>query len=154
LLADNDHTAFLGADLAQPEQVLAHPTVRRMLDFDEPIALLLSAILHFIPDDQGPEDIVRTFVGALPPGSYVLATHVTPEHEPRLRPASAGYRDDGVRTRPRTAAEFERLVFTGLDLVEPGVVLVSQWRRDPDDPPAPSPAEVSAYGGLAAVPGA
>ncbi len=123
-----------------------------MLDFGEPIALVLSAILHFVPDEEKPAEILRTFVEALPPGSYVLATHVTPEHEPRLRPASAGYRDDGVRTQPRTAAEFERLVFTGqgLRLVEPGVVLVSQWRRDPDEPDAPSPAEVSAYGGLAA----
>ncbi|NEA27380.1 SAM-dependent methyltransferase [Actinomadura bangladeshensis] len=145
---------YLDADIREPEAIVGSRLVRDVLDFDEPIALLLSAILHFIPNDQGPEEIVRTFVGALPPGSYVLATHVTPEHEPRLRPASAGYRDDGVRTRPRTAAEFERLVFTGLDLVEPGVVLVSQWRRDPGDPPAPSPAEVSAYGGLAAVPGA
>ncbi|MEU5995602.1 SAM-dependent methyltransferase [Spirillospora sp. NPDC047418] len=145
---------YLDADIREPGAIIGSRLVRDVLDFEQPIALLLSAILHFIPDDEGPEEIVRAFVGALPPGSYVLATHVTPEHEPRLRPASAGYRDDGVRTRPRTAAEFERLVFTGLDLVEPGVVLVSRWRRGPDDPPAPGPAEVSAYGGLAAVPGA
>ncbi|TDC54097.1 hypothetical protein E1281_16805 [Actinomadura sp. KC345] len=112
--------------------------------------MILSAILHFISDEQRPDEIVRTFIEALPPGSYVLASHVTPEHEPRLRSASAGYRDDGVRTRPRTAAEFERLVFTGraLELVPPGVVLVSRWRRAPQEPPAPAPAEVSAYGGL------
>ncbi|XRQ04516.1 SAM-dependent methyltransferase [Actinomadura welshii] len=146
---------YLDADIRAPEAIVESALVRKVLDFTEPVALLLSAILHFIPDEQRPGEIIRTLVGALPPGSYVLASHVTPEHEPRLRPASAGYRDDGVSTRPRTAAEFEELVFTrhALKLVPPGVVLVSRWRRDPDDPPAPTPAEVSAYGGLARLPG-
>ncbi|WP_373293679.1 SAM-dependent methyltransferase [Actinomadura livida] len=149
------NVGYLDADIRAPEAIVGSDLVRKVLDFDEPIALILSAILHFIPDEERPAEIVRTFVEALPPGSYVLASHVTPEHEPRLRPASAGYRDDGVRTRPRTAAEFERLVFAGrgLELVPPGVVLVSRWRRDPDEPPAPSPAEVSAYGGLAKLAG-
>jgi hypothetical protein len=143
---------YLDADIREPATIVDSRLVREVLDFGEPIALVLSAILHFVPDEEKPAEILRTFVDALPPGSYVLATHVTPEHEPRLRPASAGYRDDGVRTQPRTAAEFERLVFTGqgLRLVEPGVVLVSEWRRDPGEPEAPGPAEVSAYGGLAA----
>jgi hypothetical protein len=142
---------YLDADIRDPRSIIDSRLVRDVLDFDEPIALVLSAILHFIPDEQDPGRIVRTFVAALPKGSYVLASHVTPEHEPRLRPASAGYRDDGVRTQARTAAEFERLVFAdqGLELVPPGVVLVSRWRRGADEPPAPTPAEVSAYGGLA-----
>jgi hypothetical protein len=142
---------YLDADVRNPRSIIDSALVRKVLDFDEPIALVLSAILHFIPDEEGPGRILRAFVDALPPGSHVLATHVTPEHEPRLRYASAGYREDGVRTQPRTSAEFERLVFTdqGLELVDPGVVLVSQWRRDPAEPPAPTPAEVSAYGGLA-----
>ncbi|URM95567.1 SAM-dependent methyltransferase [Actinomadura madurae] len=142
---------YLDADIRDPGSIIGSRLVRDILDFDEPLALVLSAILHFIPDEQDPGGIVRAFVAALPPGSYVLATHVTPEHDPRLRPASAGYRDDGVRTQARTAAEFERLVFTdqGLDLVPPGVVLVSRWRRGADEPPAPTPAEVSAYGALA-----
>jgi hypothetical protein len=142
---------YLDADIREPRSIIDSSLVRDVLDFGEPIALVLSAILHFILDEDRPAEIVRGFVEALPPGSYVLATHVTPEHDPRLRSASAGYREDGVRTQARTAAEFERLVFTGqgLELVPPGVVLVSQWRRDPTDPPAPGPSEVSAYGGLA-----
>ncbi|MEU8799428.1 SAM-dependent methyltransferase [Spirillospora sp. NPDC048819] len=145
---------YLDADIREPRSIVDSGLVRTILDFDEPIALILSAILHFIPDEQRPAEIVRTLVEALPPGSYVLASHVTAEHEPALRSASAGYRDDGVRTQPRTAAEFERLVFTGqaLELVQPGVVLVSQWRRDPAEPPAPTPAQVSAYGALAKLP--
>ncbi|TQM70888.1 S-adenosyl methyltransferase [Actinomadura hallensis] len=149
------NVGYLDADIRDPEAIVGSDLVREILDFGEPIALILSAVLHFIPDEERPEGIVKTFVGALPPGSFVLASHVTPEHEPRLRWASVGYRDDGVRTRARTAAEFERLVFSGngLELVPPGIVLVSQWRRDPEDPPAPTPAEVSAYGGLGRLPG-
>ncbi|MFD0690615.1 SAM-dependent methyltransferase [Actinomadura fibrosa] len=145
---------YLEADVRRPEFIIGSRLVREVLDFEEPIALLMSAVLHFITDDQGPERIIRTFIEALPPGSHVLATHVTDEHEPRLRSATARYRDDGVRTRPRSAAEFERLVFTGqgLELVPPGVVLVSEWRRDPAEPPPPAPAQVSAYGGLAVLP--
>jgi SAM-dependent methyltransferase len=142
---------YLDADIRDPGSIIDSGLVRGVLDFGEPIALVLSAILHFIPDEERPAEILRAFVEALPAGSHVLASHVTPEHEPRLRPASAGYRDDGVRTQARTAEEFERLVFSGqgLELVDPGVVLVSRWRRGPDEPPAPTPAEVSAYGGLA-----
>ncbi|WP_192810101.1 SAM-dependent methyltransferase [Actinomadura rudentiformis] len=145
---------YLEADIRDPGSIISSTLVRNMLDFDEPVALVLNAVLHFIPDDERPAEILRTLIGALPPGSHVLASHLTPEHNARLRQASDGYNDDGVRTRPRTRAEFERLVFTGqgLELVEPGVVLVSHWRRDPDDPPAPTAAEVSAYGGLARLP--
>ncbi|MFG1999438.1 SAM-dependent methyltransferase [Spirillospora sp. NPDC048911] len=145
---------YLEADIREPDSIIGSDLVRHMLDFDEPVALVLNAVLHFIPDAEGPAEILRALIGALPPGSHVLASHLTPEHNAGLMPASDGYNDDGVRTQPRTRAEFERLVFAdqGLELVEPGVVLVSRWRRDPDDPPAPTPAEVSAYGGLARLP--
>src|SRR5690606_20131580 len=149
------NVGYLDADIRDPEAIVGSDLVREILDFDEPIALILSAVLHFISDGERPEEIVRTCVEALPPGSFVLASHVTPEHEPRLRWASVGYRDDGVRTRARTAAEFERLVFSGngLELVPPGIVLVSQWRRHPEDPPAPAPAPVWAYRRLGRPPG-
>jgi hypothetical protein len=143
--------AYLDADLREPESIIGNELVRDVFDFTRPIALVMTAVLHFILDEENPAGIVRAFIDALPPGSYVLASHITPEHDPRLDSASDGYRADGVQTQARTADEFERLVFTGqgLQLVEPGVVLVSEWHRDPADLPVPSPAAVSAYGGLA-----
>ncbi|MFD0854845.1 SAM-dependent methyltransferase, partial [Actinomadura adrarensis] len=78
---------YLDADIREPESIIGNALVRDVLDFGEPIALVLSAILHFVLDEDEPARIVRDFVAALPPGSYVLATHVTPEHDPRLRPA-------------------------------------------------------------------
>jgi hypothetical protein len=75
-------TAYLQADLRDPESILAHPSVRELLDFGQPVALMLVAILHFIPDEARPEEIVGTLLGALPPGSYLVASHGTTEHDP------------------------------------------------------------------------
>jgi hypothetical protein len=143
--------AYLDADLREPESIVDSALVRDVFDLSQPIALVMTAVLHFITDEENPAKILQTFINALPPGSYVLASHITDEHDPRIRSASNGYDSDGVRTQGRTAKEFEQLVFTGqgLQLIEPGVVLVSEWHRDPDDLPVPSPAAVSAYGGLA-----
>ena len=72
-------TAYIDADLREPEKILAHPVVRQTLDFGQPIALMLVAILHFIADEEDPANIVASLLDALPPGSYLVASHVTPE---------------------------------------------------------------------------
>jgi hypothetical protein len=146
------HTDYIQADLRDPESVLAHPSVREVLDFGQPVALMLVAILHFIPDEARPEDIVATLLSALPAGSYLVASHGTTEHDP-VGPAAgqAAYRASGVTGRARNSDEFARLAFSGLELVPPGVVLVSEWRPDGTGP-RPSPAEVSVYGGVARRP--
>lgn len=110
---------------------------------------MLVAILHFIPDEAGPEQIVATLLGALPAGSYLVASHGTTEHDP-VGPGAgqAAYRASGVTGSAQNADAFARLAFSGLELMPPGVVLVSEWR--PDGPgPRPTPAEVSVYGGVA-----
>jgi hypothetical protein len=150
--APGGRTAYIHADLRDPEMICAHPTVREVLDFGQPIALLLVAILHFIPDEAQPGRIISTLVDALPAGSYLVASHVTTEHDP-VGPAAvqAAYRSSGMTARARNSDEFASLAFTGLDLVPPGVVLVSQWRRKAPGP-EPLAAEVSMYGGVARKP--
>jgi hypothetical protein len=145
-------TAYIQADLRDPESILASPTLRQVLDLSQPVALMLVAILHFILDEDKPGDIIATLLGALPSGSYLVATHVTGEHD---REAWArierAYRDGGVGGQVRDSGDFARLAFRGLELVPPGVVLVSEWR--PDTPgPHPGPAEVNIYGGVALKP--
>jgi hypothetical protein len=142
-------TAYIEADLREPGKILAHPATRDVLDFHQPIALMLVAILHFLPDEDDPQAIVRTLVGALPSGSYLIASHVTPEHDPAgVHGLEESYRAGGVPAQARTAEEFTRLVFDGLELVEPGVELVSEWRPEGDGPRPPA-AEVSWYGAVA-----
>ncbi len=145
-------TAYIEADLREPEKILTHPTTREVLDFERPIALMLVAILHFLPDDEDPGAIVRTLVEALPSGSYLVASHVTPEHDPAgVLGLEASYRAGGVPAQVRNVEDFVRLAFEGLELVEPGVELVSEWRPE-GSRPRPSAAEVSWYGGVARKP--
>jgi hypothetical protein len=141
-------TAYIQADLREPEMILRHPSTREVLDFDQPIALMLVAILHFLVDDDGPAQIVRTLLDALPAGSYFVASHVTPEHDADgVHGLERTYRQGGVPAQARNAADFERTAFAGLEMVDPGVVLVSEWR--PDREHRPTAAEVNWYGGVA-----
>jgi S-adenosyl methyltransferase len=145
-------TAFIEADLREPEKILQHPTAREVLDFDRPMALMLVAILHFLPDDEDPAGIVGTLVDALPSGSYLVASHVTPEFDPEgVYGLERSYRAGGVRAQVRPLDDFVRLAFDGLEMVEPGVELVSEWRPEGNGP-RPSAAEVSWYGGIARKP--
>ena len=81
-------TAYIHADLREPQAILRHPVVRDTLDFSQPIALMLVAILHFIPDSDDPAGIVAALMSALPPGSYLVSSHVTAELD---RTASAAW---------------------------------------------------------------
>lgn len=142
-------TAYISADLRDPEAILSDPATREVLDFSQPIALMLVAILHFIPDDEKPGEIIRTLLDALPVGSYLVASHATAEHNPGgMTAVRRVYRESRISLQYRDADEFARLVFPNLDLVPPGVELVSEWR--PEDPgPRPLPSEVGCYGAVA-----
>jgi hypothetical protein len=145
-------TAYIHADLRDPAAILADPVTNSVLDFSRPIALMLVAIVHFIQDEDKPAELIATLVDALPSGSYLVASHITMEHNPvGLAAGQRAYRAAGVSAQARDSSQFAELAFAGLELVPPGVVLVSEWRPD-DDGPRPTPAEVSFYGGVARKP--
>jgi hypothetical protein len=126
--------------------------VRDVLDFSQPVALMLVAILHFIPDEDNPAEIIATLLDALPPGSYLVASHGTHEHDrARFSAGQSAYKASGVTAQARDSSDFARLAFSGLELVPPGVVLVSEWRQEIPGP-RPTPAEVGIYGGVARKP--
>jgi hypothetical protein len=113
---------------------------------------MLVALLHLIPDEDKPGEVVATLLDALPSGSYLAASHLTMEHD--TDPAGGSLhamRAGGITMQKRASDEFARLAFDGLDLVPPGVVLVSEWRRSSPGP-RPSPTEVNCYGGVARKP--
>ncbi|HEY6495184.1 MAG TPA: SAM-dependent methyltransferase [Trebonia sp.] len=144
-------TAYIHADLRDPAAILNDPATRDVLDFTRPIALMLLAILHMIPDGEKPADIVATLLGALPPGSYVVASHITAEHNEGAAAAEHRFQEASLSAQWRDSDVFARLAFNGLDLVPPGVVLTSEWRND-EPGPRPTAADVSAYGGVARKP--
>jgi hypothetical protein len=146
-------TAYIQADLRDPAAILSDPVTRDVLDFSQPVALMLVAILHFILDGDKPAEIIETLLDALPSGSYLAASHLTAEHVSAAE-ATAGrraYQEARVPLQPRDSDEFAELAFSGLELVPPGVVLVSEWRPD-DAGLRPLPAEVNIYGGVARKP--
>lgn len=116
---------------------------------------MLVAILHFIQDEDKPAEIITTLVDALPPGSYVVASHLTGEHDrDRLAIIERDYRQAGISAQWRDSDEFARLAFTGLQMVPPGVVLVSEWRPDAAEPrPTPGRGELLRRRGAQGVAG-
>ncbi len=122
-------TDYIDADLRDTEKILAQAA--RTLDFSRPVAVMLIAIMHAIGDDEDPYAIVATLMEAVPPGSYLALSHVASD----IVPAQAA---DMIRrlnrlmyekTTPRRQAGVARF-FDGLDIVEPGVVWVQEWRPD------------------------
>ena len=149
LLADNPLTTVVRADLREPETVLGHPEVKARIDFDQPVGLLLLAILHFIPDEERPADIVARLRAPLVPGSYLAISHghrgeVAQDVEDQVRSAygRTGAGDIIPRGVDEVAAFFE-----GTELVGPGLVQVADWQADGE----PRPLDMSRPGFLAGV---
>jgi SAM-dependent methyltransferase len=133
ILADDELAGVIQEDLRQPERILAHPEVRALLDFSQPIGLLLLAVLQFVPEEDDPAGIVARLRDALAPGSYVAISQPTNDS----RQGEAAEVEKVINTLPTSfryadRASFERL-FAGWELVEPGVVWVPQWHPDSPD---------------------
>jgi hypothetical protein len=145
-------TAYIHADLREPQKILDDPATRKVLDFGKPTALLMLATLHLIQDEDGPEQVIATLLDALPSGSYFVASHITNEHATdEIAQGQHSMRDAGISAQARDSGEFAHLAFSGLDLVPPGVVLVSEWRAT-SGAPHPAPSEINCYGGVARKP--
>jgi hypothetical protein len=145
-------TAYVDADLRHPDAILGSADLRDTLDLTRPVALSLIAIFHFITDADGPYEIIRRYLDALPAGSYLSLTHLTADHAPEeIERGMEVYRQRGVPVVARTHSEVERF-FDGLELVTPGVQLVHRWRPEAAGADGPTDAQVSQYGGVARVP--
>ena len=130
LLADGPEgeTTHLAADLRRPDTILDHPALRKALDPAQPVALILAAVLQFIPGRQAARDVVIRLLDALPPGSYLVATQaaqdlVAPARARAVRQLADG---GGLGRWVRDRAEFTAL-FEGLELIGPGVVPARAW---------------------------
>ncbi|MEV4709609.1 SAM-dependent methyltransferase [Actinoplanes sp. NPDC049316] len=145
-------TSYIDADLRRPADILTDPALRATLDLTQPVALMLVAVMHFVPETAEPYRLVHTLMDALPAGSHLVLTHASSAMIPRpaaeqLSTASFPGRDDFYDRDPQQIAKF----FDGLNLVEPGLQIVSDWRPDPASPNVP-PEQVSVYGGVAVKP--
>ncbi|TQS41215.1 SAM-dependent methyltransferase [Cryptosporangium phraense] len=142
-------TAYLHADLLDPRRILGSAEVADVLDLTRPVGLTLMAVVHFLDDATHPYDVVRTLVDALPPGSYLAMSHMTLDFLPPDQARQLGAISTAEGSRLRSRAEFARF-FDGLELVPPGIAVLSEWRRAPGESPA-SRADVSGYGAVARI---
>jgi hypothetical protein len=138
---------YVQSDLRDTGTIIAQAA--EILDFSEPVAVLLFAILHFVPDQDDPWGIGGRLMAAVPPGSYLAVSHATPESlvdaasKELLSKVYAETESGGVT--PRAKAEIERF-FSGLEIANPGVANISAWRPAPDDAPS---TRTLFYGGVA-----
>jgi S-adenosyl methyltransferase len=120
---------YLQADLHDPEKILTDAA--RTLDLGTPVALMLLAVLQFIPDEDDPYALVSRLVAALPSGSYLVISHPTDDFNPNREGESIQRYNERISDQAtlRGRQETERF-FAGLELIEPGVVPVAEWRPD------------------------
>jgi hypothetical protein len=146
LLKGVDTATVVAGDLFQPHSILNHPETLRLINPNEPVALLIVGVLHFVLDDRHPHELLHHYRDWLPSGSYFVASHGTvDEASPVVRAQLEGVRDAYADTANpstiRTKDEFTRF-FDGLDLVEPGVAFAVDWRSptpvDLADPARPT----------------
>jgi hypothetical protein len=154
LLEGNDRAAAIRANLRDVEDVLDHPETRRLLDFTQPIGLLMVALLHFVPDSWDPVGILGRYRDRLAPGSYLALSHGTNDGNPAgLTEMVRLYQNTPEPLYPRSHEEVLRL-FAGYELVEPGLVGCAQWQPSgPGDVSDNGEVNMMIYGGVGHKPG-
>jgi hypothetical protein len=138
LLADNPNTIVVDGDLRRPADILADDGLRSLIDLDQPVAILLMGIVYFLPEEDKPHEQVAVLRDAMAPGSYLALSHVVSEDRPeafstaaRIYGSAIGREGDPTHTRESVQAFFD-----GLELVEPGLVHIREWRNDAADGPS------------------
>jgi SAM-dependent methyltransferase len=152
ILAGNDRTAVIQEDVRNAEAILDAPEARGLFDFDQPIAVLAIALFHFIPDSGDPAGIISRLTEPLVSGSYLALSHLTADGPLDMATMTEIFRRGGIEFTMRTRQQVEAL-FTGVDLVDPGVVWVPEWRPESSSDLHYDQPEISAnYGGVGRKP--
>ena len=152
LLQADDATVMIDADVREPEKILEHHELRAMIDFDEPVAVLMVGIMHFITDAEDPYRIVARFRDAMVPGGYVAICHVTGDPRPSaVAPVTEVYNETTSPMTPRSRDQVLRL-FGGFDLVEPGLVYAPEWRAEWTGEQAADPVTSFVFAGVGRKP--
>jgi hypothetical protein len=149
-LKTGEGATVIRADLRDAGTILGHPETRRLIDFSEPLAVLFVSVLHFVGDPDAHEAVAR-FTVAAAPGSYLVLSHGNSDPDPQSAAAAAVvYASTANPASGRTREEIHAF-FDGLDILEPGLVPVQQWR--PGEPGAVGLAKAWMLGGVGRKPG-
>ncbi|HEY6737245.1 MAG TPA: SAM-dependent methyltransferase [Actinopolymorphaceae bacterium] len=120
LLSEDGNTTFLSADIRDPDSILSHPELLDLVDLEQPVGLLMTAVVHFVADSYDPHALVRRYLDAVPSDSYLVLSHGTYDRQPEdvIRRAQAVYQNASEQMHMRPKHEVERF-FDGLELVPP-----------------------------------
>src|SRR5262249_34878421 len=152
LLAGNQQTVAIQADLHQPVTILNHPDLAKLLNLDQPIGVILTEVLPLVADTADPAGILAQLCDRLPPGSHLVISHSTSDIRPDDTAATTAlYHHAGIVITPRPTTQVRHL-FTDLDVVPPGIVPATHWRPDPD-PSRPEPTRMPILASVARIPG-
>ena len=134
MLAGNPNALIVKRDLRDAASVVADPEVEELLRLGagEPVAVLMSAVLHFVPDDDEAAALIAAYRSAMPPGSYLLVSHGSRKQDSaeRIEEAAERYSRTVAPMKLRSMEELEKLL-RDFQLIDPGIVYCSQWRPEP-----------------------
>jgi hypothetical protein len=154
LLADNDSTTVIEADIRAPEAILDHPVVRQYLDFTQPVGLLLLSILHHLHDAEDPGAVAAALRDAMPSGSHLAIIHFWdpadehPQVSAKVRDAERVFNETLGTGRWRHRDEIQAY-FGDFEMLEPGLVPLAEWRPDADSAVAQNLSYYTMIGGVA-----
>ncbi|WP_460071183.1 SAM-dependent methyltransferase [Streptomyces sp. YKOK-I1] len=149
LLADEPRAAVFQGDLYKSREILTADDTRRLIDFDRPVAVILAAVLHFVPDADDPAELIRQYTEPLVPGSALVVSHAGADEVPQAAPEAAEqYRGAVSQVIWRSRDEVDAL-FEGFDLLPPGVLRAPLWRPEAGERPDP---ELAMLAGVAIKP--
>ncbi|GAA0899730.1 SAM-dependent methyltransferase [Pseudonocardia zijingensis] len=147
LLACDDSTVVVRADMRDHDAILANPDVNRLIDFSEPVAVLFLSVGHHILDEFDPHAVLHGVIDRAVPGSYLAFSQVVCDDPERGARFEQSINEYGIPWRNRSTAQVDELL-SGLEPVEPGLVNLSDWRPTADQPAlAPVPADIARYEG-------
>jgi hypothetical protein len=120
ILTGDEKTGAILGELRDPPSILGNPELRDLIDFSEPVGLLMTGVWHFVADSSDPYGLLRRYLDAVVPGSYLSLSHLTDDHKPPLNAEAFRAVFDNAtehmyfRSKPEVARFFE-----GLELVPP-----------------------------------
>jgi uncharacterized protein (DUF1330 family) len=129
LLAENGNTTVLQADLRTPKVIYDHPDTKALIDFAEPVAVVFSATLHHVNDDEDPAGLVKFWADRVPSGSHLFISHFRSENDPRSAELQQLLQGSLGRGRWRTDEQILGLIPEGFTVLEPGLVPAVEWRN-------------------------
>jgi len=126
------NAAIIERDLLAPDEILADPVLRSLIDFGEPAAFLFLSILHFVSDEADPAGLIARLLEPFPAGSHVAISHATPDTVPEVNDIERIFDEATEQAHVRSRVDIAKLV-AGMEILEPGLAWPPEWRPDPGD---------------------